>query len=477
MSDEFYYLDSTARLAWGYVDHPPLSLVVLKGMRAVFGDSLPAIRLLPSVLAASLVWIVALLAREFGGGRTAQWLAALATAITPVYLGVTSFYSMNAIELLLWALASLCVARLVNTGEPKLWLALGVVLGLGLLNKISMSWFGLGLGFGLILTKERRWIATPWPWLAAGIAFAMFAPHVFWQIDNGWPTLEFMRNAAANKMVTKTPLKFLAEQLLVMNPLFAPLWLAGLVYFFSDAEGRRHQLQAWIWLSVCGLLIANATVRANYLSPAYLVLFAGGGVAFERIARSPRARWLPTASSAVLIIAGAATAPFAIPLLSPQRFAAYSEAIGIQPPVEEQTEFGAMPLHFALRFGWPDLLSAVEAAHATLSPNEQQRAVVLGHWFGDTGAVNFFGPRRGLPPAISAHNNYWLWGPIEGRGDVVLAVDHDDSSLSRYFASVVSAADVNCTWCLPTVDSLHVFVAREPRVPLDDLWHELKLYE
>ena len=287
MSDEFYYLDSTERLAWGYVDHPPLSLAVLKLVRATFGDSLFAVRLLPSVLAAALVWVAAALAREFGGDRSAQCLAGLATATTPVFLGVTSFYSMNAIELFVWAVASLCVARIVNSGDSRLWIALGVLMGLGLLNKISMSWFGFGLGVGLIFTDQRRWLATPWPWAAAGIAFAIFAPHVFWQIEHDWPTLEFMRNAATEKMVAKSPVQFLLDQLLVMNPLFAPLWMAGLVHFFRRDEGRRHQIQAWIWLSVCGLLIANGAGRANYLAPAYVALFAAGGVAFERFAQSP----------------------------------------------------------------------------------------------------------------------------------------------------------------------------------------------
>ena len=477
MSDEFYYLDSTARLAWGYVDHPPLSIAILKVIRAMLGDSLFAVRILPSVLAASLVWIAALLAREFGGGRTAQWLAALAAATTPIYLGVTSFYSMNAIELFIWACASLCLARIVNSDDRRLWLLLGLLLGLGLLNKVSMSWFGLGLAVSLILTQQRRWLATPGPWLAAGLAFVMFAPHVFWQIENDWPTLEFMRNAASEKMVPKSPLQFLGDQLLIVNPVLAPFWITGLIHFFWRPEGRRHQLQAWIWISVCGLLIATASVRANYLGAAYLVLFAAGGVAFERIASVPRARWLPAVSSALMIAAGMLTAPLAIPLLPPERFAAYARAIEIEGPVEEQTDFGAMPLHFALRFGWTEILTALDVANTSLTPREQERAVVFGDWFGDTGAINFHGPARGLPPAITGHNNYWIWGPIEGRGDVVIAIAPDDSMLSEHFASVVHTADVDCRWCLPYVDRLRVYVAREPRVPLDEIWAELKHFE
>ena len=165
MNDELYYFDCADRLAWGYVDHPPLSLVLLHGVRATLGDSLLAIHLLPALAACATLVLVALLARELGGGRTAQGLAALAALIAPVYLAIAGFYSMNAFEPVLWAGAALILARIRNGDDPRLWLALGLVLGLGLLNKISMLWFGLGLAVGLVLTPERRWLATPWPYL------------------------------------------------------------------------------------------------------------------------------------------------------------------------------------------------------------------------------------------------------------------------------------------------------------------------
>jgi len=167
MTDELYYLDCARHLAWGYVDHPPLSVAVLWLVRATAGDSLVALRLLPALAGCVTLVLVALMARELGGGRIAQGLAALAALVAPVYLAVGAFYSMNAFEPMFWALAAWLLLRLHNDGSPRLWLLLGVVMGLGLLNKISMSWFGVGLVVGLVLTPQRRWLATPWPWLAA----------------------------------------------------------------------------------------------------------------------------------------------------------------------------------------------------------------------------------------------------------------------------------------------------------------------
>lgn len=477
MSDEFYYLDCAARLAWGYVDHPPLSIAVLKLVRATLGDSLLAIRVVPALAGALTVVLVGLLTRELGGGRGAQAVAALAAALSPVFLGVMSFYSMNSLEFVFWGLASLLVARLINTGNERLWLWLGVVLGLGLLNKISMAWFGLGLGVGLALTPQRRWLATRWPWLAAAISLTLFAPHIVWQVQHDWPTLEFMRNATRNKMVVKSPLAFVADQVVVMHPLFAPLWIAGLTYYFVARDGRQHQVLAWIWITVCALLILSGAVRANYLGPAYPPLLAAGGVCVERFARTRGRAWFMPAVAGVLAVAGLVVAPVALPLLPPKQYVAYQRVIGLSAPVEENTEFGAMPLHYALRFGWSEILAAVEQAHATLDPQEQSSAVVLGAWFGDTGAVNFFGPRRGLPRAIGGHNNYWLWGPGEAQPEVVLAIAPSGEPLAEFCGRVERAAEIDCEYCMPWVARLAVFTCRDPRHSLAEVWPELKHFE
>jgi 4-amino-4-deoxy-L-arabinose transferase-like glycosyltransferase len=475
MSDEFYYFACADQLAWGYVDHPPLSIAVLKLWRGAFGDSLLALRMVPTALACATVLLAGAIAREFGGGRAAQLLAALAVALSPVVLGVTSFYSMNAFEFVFWSTAAWLLARLVNSDDPHVWLWLGLVMGLGLLNKISMSWFGLGLGLGLVLTPQRRWLATRWPWIAAGIAAALFVPHVVWQVQHDWPTLEFMRNAAASKMVVKSPLDFAVDQLLVMNPLFAPFWIGGLVYFFASAAGRRHQVQAWIWIGVCALLVANGAVRANYLAPAYIPVLAAGGVAVERLSMRAR-RWLPGATAAVLVVAGLAVAPMAIELLPPRAFVGYSTAIGITAPAEEKTDFGALPMHFALRFGWPELLEAVERGFASLDPEERRAAVVIGSWFGDTGAIGFYGPERGLPRAVGGQNNFWLWGPGDASLEVALVIENDAAPLREVFHRVDRVAEVDCRYCMPRVDRLAVFAVRGLKLPKADAWAQFKRF-
>jgi len=475
MNDELYYLACASRLDWGYVDHPPLSIALLAAARRALGDSLPALHLLPALAACANWLLLALLARELGGGRTAQALAAIAGFAAPVYQAVAGFYSMNAFEPALWTASAWILARIANGAGLSAWAALGVVLGLGLLNKISVLWLGLGLAVGLLLSPARRQLATPGPWLAAALALALFAPHLVWQVQHGWPTLEFMRNATQHKMVHKTPWAFAGEQLLVLGPAAALVWLAGLAWYFGP-RGRPQRAIVWLWLAPIALLAASGSARSNYSAPAYCVLLAAGGIAIERFAQ-PRGRALPVALALLLLAEGAASAPLAVPLLPPEWLTRYASAIGVNAPRDETSDPGALPLHLASRFGWRELALEVARASDTLTEAERADAVVLARSYGEAGAIDFYGPALGLPLAVSGHNNYWLWGLGGRSGDVAIALAKSDSQLTRWYRSVERAGRVACRWCNPFLDGVSVYVCRGLRVPRAELWSELRRFE
>jgi hypothetical protein len=475
MSDELYYLACADRLAWGYVDHPPLSIVLLWIQRAALGDSVLALRLLPTLAGCATILLAGLMARELGGGRTAQGLAALAALVAPVYLAVSGgFYSMNAFDPAIWGLCYFLLLRLLRDGDRRLWLALGLVMGLALLNKISMLWFGVGLGVGLVATSSRAWLRTPWPWLSAGIAFAIFAPYVVWEVRHGWPTLEFMQNAMRYKMPDKSVFAFLGEQVLMMHPFVVPLWGAGLVYLFGAESARPVRLVGWIWLTVFLVLLGSGTARANYIAPAYSVLLAAGGVAVERFVRARAWPWLPRIAAALLVVGGVVTLPMAIPILPPARYVAYERAIGISPPKEELTEFGALPLHFALRFGWPAYTRSVARAYEALPAEDRSRAGILVQTFGEAGAIDFYGREFGLPRAIGTQNNYWLWGPGEYTGEVMIVVSESEAQLHEYCREVEWLAEIDCEYCMPDLDAKSVYLCRQSQRPLREIWPELK---
>lgn len=472
--DELYYIACADRLAWGYVDHPPLSIALLAALRATLGESLLALRLLPALAAAATVFTAGLIARALGGGRGATLLAALATAITPQLLAMSSFFSMNAFELLIWALLELIAIRILAGGSDRLWVAFGVVAGLGLLNKYPVALFAAGLIAGMLCTAQRRRLLSPWPFVGGAIALLLFAPHLWWEHANGWPTREFMANAAAQKNVHLNAFEFFAGQLTLTHPLAAPLWIAGLIGLLTARRFAAQRALGIAYVLAFAVLVAQAG-KAYYLSPIYPALFAAGAVWLEAGARRMAWRWPLPAAAAALLLGGIVVAPLAVPVLPPATHVRYAAAIGLGPPPMENNRLGALPQHIADRYGWRELVAALDRAVARLPPDQRARAVIFAANYGEAGAVEVLG--NGLPRVISGHNNYWLWGPGDlRRDDPILVVAPRAAELAPYFEQFELVETKHCDWCMPYENDLPIYLARGLREPVEQLWLKLKRF-
>lgn len=473
--DEFYYVACSHRLDWGYVDHPPFSIAILSVVRHFAGESLLTLRATAAFVFALTVFMTGSVASRLGASVFGQTVAMIATAAAPLLLATGSFYSMNVFDLLIWTMVARVMIEILDDPTTAKWMVLGVVVGLGLQNKLSVSWLGAGIFAGLVMTPARRLLLTRGPWMAALVAAALFAPHVIWQMTHGWPTLEFIQNASREKMKVSTPPEFWASQVLNMNPVTLPVWLGGLMYLLLAERTAAYRPLGFAFVAVAGILTLNGTSRSAYLAAAYPLLFAAGGVALDRLLDERRG-WR-AAVIAVLAITGGLTIPLAVPLLSTDRYTQYSKALGFTPSTEEQKEVGRLPQFFADRQGWEQFVAQVSAAFDRLSVSEQKRAAVFTPNYGEAGAIELLGRSRELV-AISGHNNYWWWGTAGRSGDVLIVLSRSRELQDARFASVEKAGYIDCGDCMPYENGLSIFICRGMRPPpLQDRWASLKHYD
>jgi len=474
--DELYYLACSRHLDWGYVDQPPLIALVTWLWRSMFGQSLAAIRLLPALAGVAEVVLTALIARELGGKRFARALAAISVLIAPGILGGDGLLTMNAFEPLFWMGCAYLLIRMIKTENEKLWIGFGVLAGFGLENKYSMLIFGGGLVLGLLLTPARRLLWSRWLWVGGAIAFLIFLPNLLWNVQHHFPFLELQANIrASGRDVPLGPLAFFVQEILLMHPFTLPIWLGGLWFYFGTEAGKPFRPIGWAWI-FAAVVIATLSPRVYYLFPAFPVLFAGGGVLWEQWLARPRWTWLKFAYPVLMLLGGAVLAPLAIPVLSPEGYVRYTKLLGFGQPAIENHELGPLPQIFADQFGWDQMAASVARVYDELPPAVREHTAIFAQNYGQAGAIDLFGPKYGLPPAIGGHQNYFLWGPRGYAGDSMIVMDDDRETLEKLFTSVRKAGSVYHPYSMP-YQHFDLFYCQGLRRPLQEMWPRMKRWD
>ncbi len=462
--DELYYAACGEHLAWGYVDQAPLIAVVARVTRALLGNSLFALRFLPTLSAGAKVLLTAWMVRELGGQRFAQILAAVCIFIAPIYLTFDSFLSMNAFEPLFWMGCAAIFMRLASSGNPRLWLLFGGVVGVGILNKHSMVFMVAGLLAGILLTPERRLLRSSWFWLGGLLALVIVFPNLLWEMREGWPTIQILRVVREIKNVQVTPLQFILEQTLLMHPLETPVWLIGLGYFFFAPQGRRYRALGWTYLFVLAQLLALKG-KIYYLAPIYPMLVAAGAVQTDAWVRERGWRWLKPAILVPLAVGGIVAAPLALPILPVKLAVPYTDFWDVDGVKVERVPVAELPQFYGDQFGWQNQAAVVSRVYQSLPPADRAKCGILAWNYGQAGAIDYFGPAMGLPHAISGQNNYFLWGSRGYSGEVMIAVGVPLEKLQQEFGSIEQAATIVSPYAIPEETNLPVYICRQPKMP------------
>jgi Dolichyl-phosphate-mannose-protein mannosyltransferase len=466
-NDELYYLACAARPAAGYVDHPPLSIWILRAVTSLGGDSTAAIRFLPALAGAASVFLTGLLARRMGGNTLAASLASLCVIAAPVLMVLFGFYSMNSFEVFLWVAFTLVVVIILTEDRRRLWLLAGLIAGLGLENKHTMAVYGFAFFTGLLLSPQRKHFASVWLWLGGLLAALLMLPNLLWQIEAGWPSLEFYYNADTHKNVDSPALNVILDQILAQNPVSIIIWLPGLLYLLRSKRLAQVRAFGWAYLILLATLVLAHSSRPDRIAAAYPILFAAGACALTQSGRT-RLTW---AAVALVTVSAAVFAPAGLPVLPPDRLAEYARTIGVIPQIE-RGKATALPIWFGNRFDWERMYESVKAVYESLPPSDRDNTVILAGYYSHAGAIERFSGRS--IPVVSGHNNYYLWGPGRRNWSSVIAVRVPREKLEELFADVKPAGSYSRRFTNET--DVPIFLCRRPRMSVDELWQRLKVY-
>lgn len=469
--DEFYYIECARHLAWGYVDHPPLSMLISRISLELFGDSLRAIRLFPALAGAGVVYISALTAIMLGGGRYAVLITGLGIIVSPVVLILGNFLSMNVYDLLLSAVWFYYVIRLLKDEDLKDWYRIGAVTGLALLNKYTLLFYLVFLLLILLAGRQRYLLRAKEFVIAVLIASVMLLPHLIWQIQNGFPTLEFMSNAALYKNADLSAGTFIAEMILELHPVNALLLLTSVILILTDKVFARYKPLVFAYIAVLFFFMFTGG-KPYYLSVFFGGLIPLGSVLAERVIKGKRRKLIIYSHASLLAVSGLVIAPVALPVLSPEALISYTAMLGIEHTAQENAEQGPLPQYHADMFGWEELVRTVADAYNSLSEEEKKSVVIFGQNYGQAGAVSVLGKKYGLPPAVSSHNNYYLWGP--GTDTITAAIIIGGEENEKHFDSVVVAGVTDHPYAMPYERNKPVYIGRGFRYNIKEVWGSLK---
>jgi hypothetical protein len=474
--DEFDYIICGRHPAWGYVDQPPLLPILSRICLAIFGDSLRSIRLIPALSSAALIILTGMMARELGGKRFAVAFSAVTILVAPIYLSGGSLLTSNCdIEVLLWMGCVYLAMIAVKRDRPQFWLWFGVVAGVGLQEKYSIAILCFAVLLGLLFTGQRRLLLNRWMWIGGIAAFLIILPNLIWNTHYDWPFLQLMRNIRAEgRDVVLTPWQYFLQQILLVHPASALFWVTGVIAFLVAPRLKSYRFLGWAYLASFTIFVVLKG-KNYYLAPIYPVYLAAGCIVIDDAIDRLRRLWLKPVLVAVLLASGAILAPLTAPILPIDRFISYMNWLPIKVPRSEHShERIALPQHYADQFGWGEIVAKTAEAWNKIPVADRKDCGIFAQDYGQAGAIDFLGSRYNLPPALSGHQTWWIWGSRGYSGNCLIILDDDRETLDKLFHHVdylgTSAPNPHAL-----ESEIPVYICRGAKFgTLADLWPKVK---
>jgi hypothetical protein len=475
-ADEFNYIACAKRPDLGYVDHPPLAPLLLAVNRAVLGDSLPALRILPALCGALSVLLAAWMARRLGGGGGAQMLAALCMTTAPLYLSFFSIFSTNCFEIVAWTLISFVLLELGRSQDQRWWLAIGVLAGIAVMFKHTGAVLIAALVACTVVLPMRRHLLARHFWIGSALALAIVLPNLYWQVHHDWASLDFYAGNDRIHNVPTTILGVLDGQLSSFNPMTFPVWVAGLYFLLFSKSGKPYRLAGLIAALLLSALLLSGKSRTDRIQGIYPLLFAAGAVQLERLFQGYRLGRLRCILPGLLVAVGVIAAPLMLPILRPEAAARYLQAIEDDPHrIQQEVGTARLLLPLAHRSGWDELGPGVARVIAQMSPAERDAAIILAEYVAVGEAIQLLA-NDPLPPVYSPSLTGYFWGPPPRTPQTVVVVGYEPEQLQGLFGKFDIVERLPCEYCTGWRQDYPIAIARGPLRSLAEAWPDLRTF-
>ena len=466
--DELQTLDDARHLDWGFVVYPPITALLGRLELILFGTSLVGFRVFSAAAVSMIMVLAGLIAKELGGNRHAQLLAAVAAGIAPVSLTQGAVFQYVSFDYLWGVTVTYLLVRLMNSDEARLWMAIGLVLGVGMETRYTMGFLAVGIAGAVLLTPARRFLRSRWLWAGVGLSILVFLPNLIWQMQHHFISLDFLSHLHARDLRQGRYKGFFPEQLWIcVNLVTAPLTLLGLWFYLIRQEGRRYRLLGWTFV-VTFALFAVAGTRSYYTAPLYPMLVAGGSVLFGNILGALRPAWSRLAYGVqwTAIVAGGVGFALLVMPVAPMG----SRLWTITSKMHDQ---------FREEIGWPDLAQAVAGVYGSLSAEEREHTGILTGNYGEGGALNLYGPALGLPHAMCLTNSFWYRGYDPRLPQTVIVAGFRLEEARKLFDNCIVAAKNTNPFGVKNEESLDhpdILLCRNLRMPWPVYWEQFRRF-
>lgn len=476
--DEYLYAAEGEHLQWGYMEVPPMIALLAKTANVMFGNTMWGLRVFPALIGAISILLVGMTIKELGGRRHAQVIGGFGFLMSLAFLGSNNLFQPVSFNQFVWFLIAYIIIRIVkyynkyNDHDTRYWVALGVVVGLGILTKYSVIFFVLALIGALIISKYRRFALTRYPYIAIAIALVIASPNIWWQISFDFPVMRHMAELSETQLVNVSFIGFIVDQLLSHFAVLL-IWLPGLIFVLFHPRYKDYRFIGITYLLLLGILIALKG-KGYYAYGAYPMLFVFGGLAWEH--------WLKNRSFVIIpivLLLNIALVPLVVPILSVDSTRDYSvfikDNVGLESAFRwEDGKVRDMRQDYADMLGWDELPEKVARIYHSLTPDQQSKCILWGGHYGHAGALNFYRHKYDLPPAYSFNSSFVNWVPNEVDIEIQIQVEDSKMGPSGFYHSSILVDSISHPFAR---DPGYIYLNSEPTQDLRPIWKQLVLEE